>query len=133
VLGIVTFSFALRSDEQEPGPCNVRLGRAAMRIIASTWRPAIVSQWEVSRYLTSAGIVVAVTVQPRPDGTYLSSEDIWSRAKVLFEELGVSEVIPVAQPFLHLRKVRRLMAADGYTVHRRRIGWIGFDRQSAQP
>lgn len=130
--GIVVFSFGLREEASEPNPCNVRLGKAAERIIAAEREAVIVSQWEVSRYLCAIGCEPQLTVNLREDGAYLDSEGVWAEARHLFDELGITEVMPVAQPFLQMRKVRKMIAASGFTVVMRPIGWIGFDGQSSQ-
>ncbi|MBW4061735.1 hypothetical protein HJC99_04160 [Candidatus Saccharibacteria bacterium] len=131
--GLVIFAFALRGEASEPNPCNVRLGKAAERIIASEEDTlTIVSQWEVSRQLRADGFNPSRSVELQTDGIYLDSEIVWAEARLLFDELGITEVIPVAQPFLQMLKAQHLIAADGFTVTRRRIGWVGFDRRSTQ-
>lgn len=130
-IGLVAFSFALR--EHEPNPCNIRLAKAVMGIVAEKPTVAIVAQWEVARQLERDHYSVALTVEPPSDGSYLDSEGVWEAAKVLFEQAGVTQVIPVAQPFLQMAKVKQMIRRDGYEVVSRRMGWIGFDSKSKQP
>lgn len=132
--GIVVFSFALREESQEPNPCNVRLAQETERISSTVIGDAvIVSQWEVSRKLRTDGYEPSYSVELRTDGTYLDSEGVWNDAKAVFTKMGITEVIPVAQPFLQMRKVRQMIAADGFTVVQMPIGRIGFDKLSTQP
>jgi hypothetical protein len=132
--GIVVFSFALRQEDQEPNPCNIRLARVVEHISSNANDGvAIVSQWEVSRQLRTDGYELCHSVELRDDGTYLDSEAVWNDAKAVFTKLGITEVIPVAQPFLQLRKVKQMIAADSFTVVDMSIGHIGFDKLSTQP
>jgi hypothetical protein len=125
--GIVVYSFGRRSIEREPGPCNVRLGQAAMRIAAEEdEKTLLVAQWEVARYLESHGARVDHVVQERDD-QYLDSDQVWREARDLFREYDINDVIPVAQPLLHQTKVAHLARKDGFEVTRRPIGHIGFD------
>jgi hypothetical protein len=71
-------------------------------------------------------------VELRPDGSYLDSDIVWGTARRVFEQHGISEVIPVAQPFLQMTKVRQLIKSDGFVVLDRPVGTVGFDRQSTQ-
>lgn len=132
--GIVAFAFAQRPEPLEPNPCNIRLGGAVEHIAAEEGgKVVIVSQWEISRFLRSRGYEPAHSVELRPEGTYLDSEGVWSEAKAVLERWGITEVIPVAQPFLQMRKVKRMIQADGFTVVDRPVGFIGFDKRSDQP
>lgn len=131
-VGIVAFSFALRDEGEEPNPCNVRLAEAVERIAALEQSPVIVAQWEVARKLTADGIRVIKAVESQ-EGVYLDSEGVWTEARRVFRDAGVTSVIPVAQPFLQLQMVTRMIKRSGFKVTRRKIGWIGFDRKSTQP
>jgi hypothetical protein len=132
--GLVVFSFALRAAVEEPNPCNVRLASVVRRIVErEVDQVVVVAQWEVALQLRQYGIPVARVVTPRSDGAYLDSKQVWEQARAEFWDREIDVVIPVAQPFLHLHRVRQLMEADGFSVGRRRIGWIGFDRRSTQP
>lgn len=125
-LGVVTFSFGLRRPDEEPNPCNVRLARAAQRLIDRAAGPVVlVSQWEVARALP-AGASAHVVGRP-PDGGYLDSERVWAQASPVLREAGVHRVVAVAQPLLHRSKAHRLIREDGFEPVRERLGWIGFD------
>jgi hypothetical protein len=132
VKGLVVFSFALRGENREPNPCNVRLAAAVEHIIRhENDRVLVVAQWEVARALPG-WICVTQVVEPYTDGSYLDSEGVWTKAAEAFEAAGVEVVIPVAQPFLHLTKIKQLVRQSGFKLDKRHIGWIGFDKQSLQ-
>lgn len=127
-LGLVAFSFARRSDQQEPNPCNQRLAENVLQIIEKETRPVTVTaQWEVAKALENLGYTVTQVVNLPEDGSYLGSEEVWQAAKARFVDLNVTEVIPVAQPFLQLTKVKRLILKDGYMLTNYPIRKIGFD------
>jgi hypothetical protein len=127
VVGIVVFSFGSRGPDLEPGPCNERLGRAVAGIVSNESSSFfIVAQWEVARALASLGIDCEA-VNPDTE-SYLDTETVWAHAQKSFREIGVGSVIPVAQPFLHLFAVRRLIAQDHrFSVQARPIPFIGWD------
>jgi hypothetical protein len=134
--GLVVFSFALR--EEEPSPCNVRLAEATERILAKAKQLGdvlVVAQWEVAKKLEQDGVGVDLVVLPNTDASYLDTKDVWDQAQNLFQRRGVVTVILVAQPFLHLSKVKQLIHADNYVVdvtYLGLIGRIGFDKESLQ-
>ena len=133
--GIVVFSFALRSEEEEPNPCNKRLALAAERVIASQGSGAtVVAQWEVARKLEPDGYALNHVVNLPADGSYLDSEGVWAEAREVFRQNGVKIVYPIAQPFLQMTKVRKMIEKDGFTVMKSKIGIaeIGFDKESTQ-
>ncbi len=125
--GFVIFSFGLRAAEQEPGPCNERLGHEALRLIKHVGDEAvIVAQWEVARGLKALGVGSDLVVEPSGGG-YLDSRGVWEEAKQLFAARGVTEVVPVAHPFLHLNAVKKMIRRDGFRVIDHKIGKIGYD------
>lgn len=127
--GIIALSFGLGS--QEPSPCNRRIAREVGKIFLKEEKPILLAcQWEIARALPSDVPIAVVIGNHR--GTYLDSQEVISRATDLFKEVGVDEVIMVAQPWLHLQKCRRLVRQAGFKVIRRRIGWIGFYKDSLQ-
>jgi hypothetical protein len=131
--GLVAFSFALRAIEDEPNPCNSRLAYSVMGIVATEKDDVlVVSQWEISRQLRANGHEPECSVDLQPDGSYLDSDIVWGTAKKVFEEHGINEVIPIAQPILQMRKVKRLIRSDGFVVVERPVGAVGFDAQSTQ-
>lgn len=125
-VGIVAFSFALR--DEEPNPCNIRLAeevrRAAKRFLDPD--PVIVCQWEVGIALVEDGFPPVTIVGPLEEG-YLDSEKVWEGAKKEFEQQGVRKVVPIAQPFLQMTKVKMMINRDGYEVIPWKVRWIGFD------
>jgi hypothetical protein len=127
-LGVVVFSFGNRGRDLEPGPCNERLGRAVADIVSDRSSSFfIVAQWEVARALKSLGIDCE-TVGPSSE-SYLDTETVWAHAQRVFLAARVAVVIPVAQPFLHLFAVRRLIVRDRrFSVQLRHIPAIGWDR-----
>jgi hypothetical protein len=131
--GIVVFSFALSSEE--PNRCNRRLARAAERIIAQELmltgkRPIVIAQWEVAAaMLFPPDLIVREHHIP---GKYLDSNEVMAQAAEFLRKLHVTEVIPVAQPFLQLGKCVSLTRKEGFRPLRRDIGWIGFYRKSIQ-
>jgi len=130
VKGLVAFSFAL--GENEPNPCNVRLARAVRHIVGTESEELVrVAQWEVARALLPLPMARVVRGH-RSNRAYLDSEEVMSQAAEVFRELGITEVIPVANPFLHLTKCRALVRKEGFIPLKRKIGWIGFYWKSIQ-
>ena len=127
--GLVALSFA--SSENEPNPCNARLARDT-RYIVNTEKEEVVTvvQWEIARALKSVPITHIVE-KHRQEGAYLDSDEVMAQAAEVFRERGVTEVIPVANPFLHLTKCRALIRKEGFVPVKRKIGRIGFYRESS--
>ena len=65
-------------------------------------------------------------------GAYLDSEEVMTQAAKELREHEITEVIPVANPFLHLAKCRTLVRKEGFTPLKRKIGRIDFYRESLQ-
>lgn len=127
--GMIVYSFA--SCAAEPNPCNIRLARAAERIIdTENERLCLVVQWEIWQAIRTG--LAAYIVQEHREGNYLDSEEVTAQAAEIFRSKGIKEVIPVAQPFLLLPKCRWLIRQAGFNPVRRRIGWIGFYHRSKQ-
>lgn len=130
MIGIVAFSFAL--GKNEPNPCNIRLASAVELIVRESKEPVIlVAQWEIARAIKSVPVDYVVE-KHRTEGAYLDSEEVMAQAAEFFRKHGVKEVIPVANPFLHLAKCRSLVYKEGFVSINRRIGWVGFYRKSLQ-
>jgi hypothetical protein len=125
-LGVVAFSFGNRGPDLEPGPCNERLGRVVAEIVSDpTSSFFVVAQWEVARALKSLGIDCEM-VGPDTE-SYLDTETVWAHAQRAFSGAEVRAIVPVAQPFLHLFAVRRLLARDRrFSVQFRHIPSIGW-------
>lgn len=132
--GIIVYAFAWR--KRGHSPCNERLATAALRIASSLQEPVtIVAQRTVASVLSE--LHSSCHVIEKRSG-YEGSEEVTEQADVIFRRLGITEVIPVAQPVLQLIKYQGLLEATGYTTPSywdltRMIGWIGFDPQSVQP
>lgn len=139
-VGVVALSFGKR--RQEPNPVNARLGRELIDIIDNYDRDIVVaSQWEITNQLVIDGYEPFVNVNVTPadatkrgkDGAkYLDSEDVLKKAFELFKKHEVSEVIVVANPFLHLSAVRKLVEKAGFKVIPYQIGKVGFDNSPLQ-
>ena len=125
VIGLIAFSYGL--EAVEPSICN----RTLAANVVDIWdkepeNVLVVAQWEVALALPSS--FDAHVVRPRYDG-YLSSRDVVEEAKNYFKTRGVTNVIPVAQPFLQLRAVCGHLAAAGLKVERRPLRRIGHNPQ----
>ncbi|MDO8604611.1 MAG: hypothetical protein Q7K40_04445 [bacterium] len=132
-VGIVAFSFGLRATDEEPNPCNRRLAEETFRIATSLSFPVyIVSQWEITRALNELGMPPSLSVEMTPE-KYLDSEGVMDVAATFFKSNGITSVIPIAHPFLHGTKCRRLVVEHGFKLIKRDIRKIGFDRKSLQP
>lgn len=143
-VGVIALSYGKR--RLEPNPVNARLGRELIDIIDifDTYNNGVVvaSQWEITNQLVIDGYekFVDVNVTPadatkrRKDGTkYLDSEDVLRKAFELFESRGVYEVIVVANPFLRLKAVRKLVKKAGFDINPYpMMGRIGFDNSPLQ-
>jgi hypothetical protein len=93
-------------------------------------RAVVVAQWEIARALETRGVAVDRVVGPRADRGYLGSEEVWADAKSLLQDRGISNVVLVAQPFLHLPKVARLARLDAFAVIPFKVDAVGFDNTS---
>lgn len=127
--GLIAYSFALTRDE--PNRCNRALAEEVRRIVAAEKDPVtVVAQWEIARALREGEYVHSVEL-PK-DGSYLGSEAVTAEAARIFREKGVTHVIPVAQPFLQLPKVKTLVKKAGFRVLPRKVHRIGFEPKSLQ-
>ena len=128
MIGLVAFSFALRNEDQEPNPCNQKLGNITYRLAQKEHcEVIIVAQWEIAKQRKKLGMNPKMIVKPNENGEYLDSQDVWDCAKNVFRSLGITRVIPVAQSFLHLHFIKQMIKKDGFTVENRPIEKIGFD------
>ncbi len=130
--GLVAFSFGLGAVE--PNPCNVRLAQAVQRIVSEESEPVVVvAQWEIALALNSLPLDYVVK-RHRREGAYLDSNEVMAQAAGIFRRHGVTEVIPVANPFLRLAstKCRAFVRKEGFTPLDRKVGWIGFYPESLQ-
>jgi hypothetical protein len=131
-LAVVAFSFGLRAKAREPNPCNRRLARAAERIAGhESGNILLLAQWEVAKQLKADGVHVDRVINKSGRGAYLDSDEVWAQALAFLRDHRVTRVIPVAQPFLQIHKIRKLIRESGLPVDRKRIGWVGFDPSPA--
>lgn len=129
--GLVAFSFAL--GRKEPNPCNIRLTHAVSRIVGEEGEPVIVvPQWEIALTAPPSLTIPHVVREHRQAGEYLDSKEVMAQAAEVFRPLGITEVIPVANPFIHLLQCRILVRQFGFIPVKRKIGWIGFYHDSLQ-
>lgn len=130
--GLLAFSFGL--TDKEPNECNERLALAVRRIIEKESEGVVVvSQWGIALALKGLGVPIGLTVEKHRKGEYLDSNEVMAQAAAFFKENGIIEVIPVAQPFLHLFLCSRLIKKSGFKPVKRPVAWIGFCGESKQP
>jgi hypothetical protein len=131
--GLIAYSFSMRNGGKgDQGPCNARLADAVKRIVQEEKEPVvIVVQGEIAQSM-SIPIAKATRMESMEPGKYLGSEGATTVAAEVFRSKGITEVIVVAQPFLHLTKCKSLVRDAGFTVIDKKIGWIGFDSRSDQ-
>ena len=138
--GVVALSFAKRSEPEEPGPVNALLGRATSAVTddlnAGGEDTITVIQWEIARQLDKDGEPCNLVVQPeaasvKPGGrTYLDSADVLEVAFEVFRRYGVTDVVVVANKFIHLQAARRSVRSAGFRVMKSKLPWVGFDPSS---
>lgn len=132
--GMIVYSFAWRHYGHSP--CNIRLAMAAQQIIKAEKDLVIVFAQRTTAQILQALGVKCHTVKKQPG--YEGSEEPTRQATELFRQNGITEVIPVAQPFLLLTKCIWLVRKEGFQTPSfwklaRMIGWVGFDWHSVQP
>lgn len=132
VVGIIAFSFAKRSEPEEPNPCNKQLAYEVECLKDSNPDSIIIAQWEIAKQLESDGYKPDLVVNPSDSTTnYLTSQDVWNNAKQLLKSRDVSSVFIVAQPFLHLYVIKTMIQKDDYLIKDRKIlHHIGFDNSN---
>ncbi len=134
-IGIIGFSFAL--EPSEPNPCNQRIAYRIKLIAEENPDTEFLfgNQWEVDLALKWVGLTSDLVVELPEDGSYLGSKEVWPIVRdQLFIPNGITEVVPVAQPFLQLPMVSKMIRADGFTVisPEMKLREIGFDKNSIQ-
>jgi hypothetical protein len=131
---MIVYAFAWR--RKGDSPCNKHLSQAAKRIVCAHDGPVVIhAQRTTAKLLREMGIECHQT-EKRPG--YEGSEEPTRQAAELFREKGITEVIVVANPFLHLVKCIQLVRKEGFKTPSfweldDMIGWIGFDKHSEQP
>lgn len=135
-IGLCAFSFAL--TDNEPNEVNIRLAHEAVRLTHKVLddgnEPVICSQWEIAKELKRLGIIPALIINEHGDGPshYLCSEEVVKQSATMFKNLGVNEVVAVAQPFLHLHQCRKHLRKYGFKALKEKIIWVGFLKESKQ-
>jgi hypothetical protein len=129
-VGIIGFALGLR--DKEPNPSNIALAEAVHKVVVEAEEfgsvPIVVTQWEITKALNELfDYEVDLSVELRADGTYLDSKGVWEDAKAEFAREGVTQVIIVAQPFLHLPSLKKMVKDDGFELFKYKIGAIPFD------
>jgi hypothetical protein len=138
--GIVALSFGRRSEE--PNPVNQALARALTDIVQEvddfTDSCFVVAQWEIALQLQEDGIEPDLTVGPEyaskhGNRVYLDTDDVLQAAHTQFRARGITKVIVVANPFIHLGAVRRMMESRRFEIETKySIPKVGFDNDPAQ-
>ena len=135
LIGIVALSYAKRA--KEPNPVNDKLAYVTERVDdelqASGELTIVVTQWEIakSKYLkTRPQLIVTqddATNRDRNGRLYLDSQDVLNKAFELFRANGVTAVLVVANPFIHLQAVESLVKKAGFKVVKHKMPSVGFD------
>lgn len=131
--GIVALSFAKRAEE--PNPVNKRLAQITDNVDDELQQGGeqtlVAAQWEIARGLPTPPYVVVTqadaTNLDRNGKPYLDSQDVLNKAFEAFRAAGITDVIVVANPFLHLQAVRALVKKAGFNVMSYKVPWVGFD------
>ncbi|HRQ98164.1 MAG TPA: hypothetical protein PK265_02475 [Candidatus Saccharibacteria bacterium] len=140
---VIGLSYGKRRKENEPNPVNRKLGRELVGVIDDKeWHNLIVvSQWEISLQLETYGygsyvnlVVDESFATQKGKKRYLDSEDVVNAAINFVKDkgIGIDGVIVVANPFLHLSAVQKLVRSKGLSVIKHPIGKVGFDNSSKQ-
>jgi hypothetical protein len=128
-IGLVAYSFAL--GKTEPNPKNILLAEEVERTVKEETalgnEVAVVSQWEIAEALKIKPFHV---VRQKED--YLDSDMVTAEASEVFHQQGVTQVIVVANPFLHLWLCRSRVQKAGFEVIKKKIKKIGFYKDSLQ-
>ncbi|MFA6459398.1 MAG: hypothetical protein WCV79_03320 [Candidatus Paceibacterota bacterium] len=92
----------------------------------------MVAQKQVTRGLEQIKVHYAASIEEREHDKCLpfDSEEVMRQATMIFREGRVDEIVPIANPFLHLSKCKRLVRESGFPLRAHRIGHIGFDPES---
>lgn len=148
IVGVLAASFSL--EEQEPNPCNMRLGDEAIRVckqlIEQGHTPILAVQWEIGLALQQKGTIeegewrefiqsggwAYEEIGQDEDGSYLGTKEVFERALPFFKKLGATRFVGVANPFIHQPYLYWLARGHGMKLMWRHVRWIGFDKQSTQ-
>jgi hypothetical protein len=119
----------------EPNPVNIRLAEVTEEIDDQLQqggeRTAVVAQWEVALALPTKPLMVVTqsdaTNRDRNGKPYLDSEDVLNKAFDAFRAFGITDVIVVANRFLHLQAAKQIVKNAGFNLIDYRIPGVGFD------
>ena len=132
-VAVLALSFSLR--DEEPNPCNVRLAEETQRIcrdlLGEGHAAVLAAQWEVGLALPRQNRWPYLEVDPRNDGKYLDTNEVFAAALEFFRAHGATRIVVVANPFIH-QPYAYWLAHKHFRPMWRRVRWIGFDRQSTQ-
>jgi hypothetical protein len=131
--GIVALSYAKRA--KEPNPVNVKLARITDAFddeAQSIGEPTIVvAQWEIALALPAKPYLIVsqedATGLDRGGKPYLSTQDVLDKAFEVFHDFGITDVIVVANPFIHLQGAKSIVKRAGFNVMNYKMPWVGFD------
>ena len=133
--GIVALSFAKR--DKEPNPVNRRLAGITDEIIEKYQDDSkmlvVVAQWEIARALVEQPDIIVHPENATTKGNgkrYLDSQDVLDKAFEEFRLQAVSDVVVVANNFIHRGVVESMVRKAGFTVLKENIRSVGFDRSS---
>ena len=133
--GIVALSFAKRVEE--PNPVNIRLASITDDIIDDNQLDnnvvVVVAQWEIARALIGQPDLVVNPEDATIKGNgkrYLDSQDVLDKAFEEFRLQSITDVIVVANNFIHRGVVESMVRKAGFNVLHEDIRSVGFDRSS---
>lgn len=134
-IGIVGLSYGKR--DIEPSPVNRKLAIQLIEIVGALRSPIVtVAQWEIAKHVATYDRFVPTpidrVVDKKADGSYLDSKDVLEAAFEEFRAKDVKLVIVVANPFLHLAHVRKMVERAGFTVLATKMESVGFDNSPLQ-
>lgn len=126
--GLVAFSFGGRRQASGPSPVNLQLAQIANSLRSSCpSMAAVAAQAEVAAHLEFKENESSLVIGHSNAG-YLDSVEVWAQAAAFFRHAGITHVIAVAHPFLHVQYIRWLIRRDGFEVVPVHIPRLGFDR-----
>lgn len=131
--GIVALSYAKRV--LEPNPVNARLARITDQVDDELQQMGeqtiVVAQWEIGLALpphSNLSVMPSDATNVARNGTpYLDSQDVLNKAFTAFRALGVTDVVVIANPFIHLGAVKWMVKKAGFTVVPYKVPSVGFD------
>lgn len=132
-IGLLAFSFGSDLKENEPSNCNLRLCLAVQEIVLAEREKGneviTVVQWEIGQNGIPDTTIAKVIDEPGPD-VVTDSSWVVDEATPIFHQNGITDVIVVANQFLHRFSCFRLVQKAGFRPVKRRHMWIGFYPQS---